>query len=82
MGKSQQLSVNVLPNDATNKSVTWSVSDESVATISTDGLLSPKTNGVVTITATANDASGKVGQLTINISGVIGTIVFQLLRKS
>ena len=73
-GKSQQLSVNVLPNDATNKSVTWSVSDESVATISTDGLLSPKTNGVVTITATANDASGKLGQLTINISGVIGTI--------
>lgn len=73
-GKSQQLTVNVLPNDATNKSVTWSVSDESVATISSDGLLSPKTNGTVIVTATANDASEKSSQLTVNISGVIGTI--------
>ena len=32
--------------------------------------LTPKLNGTVTIYATANDGSGKVGQLTLTISGV------------
>lgn len=68
-GKDKQLAVNVLPAGASNKSVTWAVSSP-VATITTDGLLTPKVNGTVTVTATANDGSGKVAQLQITISGV------------
>lgn len=68
-GLAKQLTVNVLPAGATNKTVTWAVSS-AIATITTDGLLTPKTNGTVTVTATANDGSGKVGQLQITISGV------------
>jgi PelA/Pel-15E family pectate lyase len=68
-GKEKQLSVNVLPSGATNKTVTWAVSSP-IATISNQGLLTPKLNGTVTVTATAADGSGKVGQSTITISGV------------
>lgn len=69
-GQPQQLSVTVLPTDATNKTVTWSASSAN-ATVSADGILTPLLNGTVTITATANDGSGKVGQLEITISGIV-----------
>lgn len=74
-GNKKQLSVTVLPENATNKSVTWSVSDSNIATISNDGLLNPKKNGTVVVTASANDTSGTSGQISITISGVLGTIV-------
>jgi len=72
-GSAQQLSVEVLPADATNKVVTWAVSNTAIASITSEGLLTPKTNGTVTITATAIDGSGVKGTLEINISGVVLT---------
>ncbi|MFD0990118.1 Ig-like domain-containing protein [Mariniflexile jejuense] len=75
-GKAKQLAVVVLPNNATDKTVTWSVSNESVAVISTSGLLTPMDNGTVTVTATANDDSGISAEKVITISGVTGPAVF------
>lgn len=72
-GKSQQLSVTVLPADADNKTVIWTVSNAAIGTITTGGLFIPKMNGVITVTATAKDGSGKTGQLEISISGVAYT---------
>ena len=69
-GASQQLAVNILPFNATDKTVTWSISDTAIAEISSDGLLSPKTNGTVTVTAVATDGSGVSGDAQINISGI------------
>ncbi len=69
-GKAQQLSVEVLPANAMNKTVTWSVSDTDIAVVDQSGLLTPSKNGAVEVTATANDGSGVFGTLTINISGV------------
>ena len=78
-GKPQQLNVNVLPENAINKTVTWSVSNASIAAINQSGLLTPKQNGIVEVTATANDGSGVFGTLSITITGVVdvgpGTIV-------
>lgn len=78
-GKTQQLSIEVLPANAMNKTVTWSVSDTDIAVISQSGLLAPGKNGTVDVMATANDGSGVIGKLTIAISGVAdvgdGTIV-------
>jgi len=69
-GKTQQLSVEVLPANAMNKTVTWSVSNTDIAVIDQSGLLAPSQNGTVDVTATANDDSGVFGTLTITISGV------------
>lgn len=69
----QQLAVEVLPENASNKVVTWSISDTSIASISNEGILTPKINGTVTVTATATDGSSKTGQITINISGLYGS---------
>ena len=71
-GSSEQLSVVVLPNNATNRTVTWSVSDLSIASISDKGLVTPLENGTVTITASANDDSGISSEKIITISGVTG----------
>lgn len=68
-GQPQQLTLAVLPANTSNKTVTWSASS-AIATISADGLFTPKLNGTVTIYATANDGSGKVGQITLTVSGV------------
>lgn len=68
-GGSQQLSVNILPNNTTNKTVTWAVSDTNIAEISSEGLLTPKTNGTIKITASSTDDSNKSAEIEITISG-------------
>lgn len=52
-----QLSVNVLPEDALDKSVSWTSSDENIATVDKNGLVSGVNEGVVTITVKTNDGS-------------------------
>ena len=71
-GTAKQLSLVILPNNATNKTVTWSVSDETIASISSTGLLTPIDNGTVTVTVLANDDSAISVEKTIKISGVTG----------
>lgn len=58
IGGTLQLTATVLPEDATDKSVTWSSSNESVATVSSNGLVTAKGEGEATITCTAGDGSG------------------------
>ena len=69
-GGTNQYTVGIVPNLASNKTVTWSVSDTSIATISDTGLLTPKINGDIIITATATDGSNVSGERIINISGI------------
>ncbi len=69
-GNPQQLMAEVLPENADNKVVTWTVSDESIANISSDGILTPKINGTVTVTAAATDGSSIAAQISISISGI------------
>ena len=58
-GKTTSLTVTVLPADATNKGVTWTSSDHSVATVSQTGIVTAKSAGNCTITATSKDGSEK-----------------------
>ncbi|MDR0247763.1 MAG: Ig-like domain-containing protein [Burkholderiales bacterium] len=68
-----QMSAAVLPANATNPTVTWSVvNGTGSATITAGGLLRATGNGTVTVTATANDGSGVVGTFLITISGQSG----------
>ncbi len=64
-----QMVATVSPATASNKAVTWNVSDTSIATINSSGLLTAKANGIVKVTATAKDGSNVTGAATITISG-------------
>ncbi len=67
-----QLSAEVLPANATNKTVTWSISSGTgLATINATGLLRAADNGTITVRATSNDGSGVYGTLVITISNQI-----------
>jgi hypothetical protein len=62
-GDNGQLTATVLPTNATNKTVTWSTSNASVATVSTTGVVTAVSEGTATITATT-----EVGGYTDNCS--------------
>jgi len=72
-GGTLQVSATVLPDDATDKTVTWSVTNGTgEATISNTGLLTAIADGLVTVIATANDGSNITGSLDITISNQSG----------
>lgn len=50
-----------------NKTMTWESSDEAVGTISSKGVFTPKKAGKTTITATANDGSGKTATIELTV---------------
>jgi len=56
-GHSVQLSATVAPANATNKQVTWSVSNSSVASVNASGLVTGLAPGTTTITATTADGN-------------------------
>ncbi|MCL2051342.1 MAG: Ig-like domain-containing protein [Lachnospiraceae bacterium] len=57
IGKSINLTATVSPSNATNKSVTWSSSNSSVATVSASGMVTARAAGTATITARTNDGN-------------------------
>lgn len=68
-GATLQMLAAILPLNATDSTVTWSVvNGTGTATISVGGLLTATSAGQVTVIATANDASGVTGSLVITIT--------------
>ncbi|MBI1266895.1 MAG: T9SS type A sorting domain-containing protein [Cryomorphaceae bacterium] len=78
-GGGLQMIAIVLPLEAENTTVTWSlVNGTGSGTIDTNGFLEALTDGVVTVVATANDGSGVSGSLNVTISNQgdnVGTII-------
>ena len=64
IGKTLQLSATVTPTGATNKDITWSSSNPSVASISAAGLVTALSEGTTTITAAAD---GKKGECNVSV---------------
>ena len=69
IGETQQLTKEVFPSNATEKTVTWSTSNSSVATVSASGLVSGVGAGSVTITATSVQNNSKKASATVTVSG-------------
>ena len=68
IGGTLQLTAEVTPADASDKTITWSINNGTGrATISLDGLVTAEAYGLVTAVATANDGSGISGSLQIEI---------------
>ena len=69
VGNSEKLTATVEPNDATNKNVTWTSSDTSVATVAPDGTVTAVKAGTATITATAEGDNSKFATCTVTVTG-------------
>ena len=67
-GGTQTLTATVLPSDASNTGVTWASSDESVATVSSEGLVTAVGLGSCTITCAAKDGSGVQASCQVRVS--------------
>ena len=65
VGESEQISAKIEPENATERNLVWSSSDESIATVDSTGKVTGITSGVVTITAKTKN--GKV-VATINLT--------------
>ena len=74
-----QLSVAVTPDNATDKTVTWSSSNTAVATINDDGLVTAVKEGSATITAKAGD---KTATCTVTVSKKVVAVTSVTLNKT
>ncbi len=60
-----QMTYDILPINASNKTLTWSSSNNLVATVSSSGLILAKTTGSVTILATSSNGINQSAKLTV-----------------
>ena len=74
-GQRIQLTVTILPEDATDKSLEWSSSDGSVASVSQSGIVQIHKIGYARITATAKDGSGVYGTCDVEGQSEIESIL-------
>jgi uncharacterized protein YjdB len=69
LGGSLTFLADVLPTYASNRNVVWSVTDENIATIDNNGVLTARRNGTTKVVATSVDGSRVSGSIDVQISG-------------
>ncbi|RYQ36068.1 alpha-amylase, partial [Bifidobacterium pseudolongum subsp. globosum] len=70
-GASKKLSVTVSPENATDKTITWASTDDSIATVDASGVVKAVKAGKATITATAD---GKSASVTVTVAPAVEPI--------
>ena len=68
VGESQTLTATITPNNATDKKIIWKSSDENIATISNEGIITTKKAGYVNITVSSSN--GKTDTIKIKVEEV------------
>lgn len=72
IGKTEPLTATVTPSNATDKSVIWSSSNASVATVSNSGVVMAVAAGTATITVATTDGN-KAATCTVTVTSTSGT---------
>lgn len=67
IGKTLQMKATITPENASNKSVTWSSSNETVAIVNESGTVYAISPGICQIKAAANDDSGKTASCMLTV---------------
>lgn len=75
MGKTLQLRAHVTPSNANNRRVEWRSSDSTIASVNGNGVVTPVSVGVVTLTAACQDAPSVTDTLTLSIQQPVTSIV-------
>lgn len=70
----EKLTATVLPENAGNKVLQWSSSDNTICQVDNAGVLIPKKAGVCTITAKATDSSGLVASCKVRVSALASSV--------
>lgn len=70
VGNTIQLTATVSPDNASNKSVTWTSANSSVASVNSTGQVKGVGTGTTIITCQSNDGTGVKAQCTVTVSAV------------
>ena len=65
IGNTEALTKKISPSNATNQDVTWKSSDQDIATVSSDGLITAKKVGTTIITVTTNNGYKTTCRVTV-----------------
>lgn len=82
VGAKEALTSTVLPNNATDKSVTWKSSNQAVATVSTDGEIVAISAGTATITMTSVSDKTKSATCEVTVTNAVIAVTEVKLNKS
>lgn len=75
IGYTNKLNPTILPENASNKKVTWSSSDDAIATVNSSGLVTGVSAGTATITCKATDGSGVEASCEATVLNMVKSIV-------
>ena len=73
-GETHQITAEVLPDDTTDKGLTYSCIRDSIAKVSATGLITAVSEGTTTVTLTAADGSGITKDITVTVLPSIKSI--------
>jgi uncharacterized protein YjdB len=76
VGDTKTLTATITPETATNTDVIWSSSNENVATVSSDGIITAIDKGSCTITCTATDGSDITSTCDVTVKQPVSSVEF------
>ena len=80
-GKTFDANVSIKPDDASDKTVSWSCSDPSIATVDRNGVITAKSVGECEITVSAQDGSGVTLKIPVVVEPEVPVEAFLFIRR-